>query len=149
MQYPNQNIFIMKTIKIRKSLDFSAKSKVFLHSGRRKTHIKGFGSFSIPIEEGEECYASHLWTSSKKIPYKEMTETSLLIKPRMDKVFAFVVMMICIVCMTIFILTQTRWPLYPMIPIIIYVILYISVLKNRYLIIKPDKEEPETVDTTK
>jgi hypothetical protein len=38
---------VMKTIIIRKSLDFSSNSKIYLHIGAKKIHIKGFGSYSF------------------------------------------------------------------------------------------------------
>ena len=138
----------MKTITIRKSLDFSAKSKVLLHIGEKQIYIKGFGSFSAQLKQDEEFYASHLWTRSKKIQYEEVKGSSFLIKPRMDKLFAFIILMICIICMAFFILTHYRWSLLPLIPIIIYVFLYLSILKDRYLIIKPIKEEPEIEEST-
>ena len=137
----------MKKITIRKSLDFSSKSKIFVHVGDKLIHIKGFKSFSIPIEKDEEFYASHLWTRSNKISYEQLTDLSFLIKPRMGKVFAFIIMMILIVCMATFILTQFRWSFIPLVPFVIYILLYLSLFRNRYLIIQPDKEDLELEDS--
>jgi hypothetical protein len=132
----------MKTIKIKKSYDFSANSKIYLQIGSKKMHIKGFGLFPITIEPGEDIYASHLWTRSKKMSYDQLTDSnSLIIKPRMGKLFAFIVLLILIICFCVFIFTKYRWSFIPLAPIALYVLVYISILKNRYLIIASSNVE--------
>jgi hypothetical protein len=129
----------MKTIKIKKSYDFSPNSKIYLHIGSRKVNIKGFGLFSLPVEPGEEFFASHLWTRSNKIPFEQLTNNSnYLIKPRMGKVLAFTSLIILMVCFCIFIFTKSRWSFLPLLPLAIYVGSFLTVLRNRYLIIEKD-----------
>lgn len=132
----------MKTIKIRKSVDFSENSKIYLHIGTKLTHIKGFGSFSLPVEQGEEFFASHLWTKSNKINYSEISDNeSFIIKPRMGKVLAFATLIVFTLCTVFFLFTKNRWSYIPLVPIVIYVFLHLSILKDRYLIISPFKKE--------
>jgi len=132
----------MKTIKIRKSIDFSENSKLLVHIGGKKIHIKGFESFSLPVNEGEEIYATHLWTSSNKISYEQIKNGDLfLIRPRLGKQFAFINLVIFLICFAIFYFTKSRWSFLPLLPTVLYAGLYITVLKNKYLIIDLIKQE--------
>jgi hypothetical protein len=124
----------LKTINIKKDYDFSARSNVFIHIGQVKTHLNGFGSISIPIDQGNEIFASHLWTKSKRIRFENIEDgDSFTIKPKLSKLFAFVTLLIFAICLLIFLFTKYRFSFVPLLPILIYVLLYISVLKNRYL----------------
>jgi predicted RND superfamily exporter protein len=128
----------MKTINIKKSNDFSPNSKVIIHIMEKKIHIKGFGSFSFNLEPGQEFFASQQWTQSNRIGYNQINDGStFIIKPRLGKTLALVTLMITIVCMVIFVLTRFRWSFLPLIPIMIYVFVHITINKNKYLIIKP------------
>ena len=76
----------MKNIRICKSHDLSSNSKIFLHIGEKKIHIKGFGLYNISLESGQKIHASHLWTGSNKVKYEDLLEDStLIIRPRMRK----------------------------------------------------------------
>lgn len=131
----------MKVISIRKSYDFSPGGKVFVHSGNTKIHIKGYNYNDVTINPGENLYATQQWTSSRKIEYDELTDRSkYLIKPRLGKVFAFIVLIVFSVCTCIFIFTRWRWSVLPLLPFAVSPLLYVSVLKNRFLIIKKDTE---------
>ena len=130
----------MKTIKIRKSHDFSSNSKVIVHIGSNQIHIKGFGSFAIDIEPNQEFYASHQWTSSNVISFNNVTENNTYsIKPRLGKLLALITLIVFVICTTFFLVTKFRWSYVLLLPIIIYVLMYLTILKNRYLIISPDK----------
>ena len=132
----------MKTISIKKNYDFSPTSKVILHIGERKEYLKGFGSFSFTIGPDQEFYASHQWTRSNRIEYNEIGEnTSFLVKPRFGKVLAFVTLLIFMICTVIFIFTRFRWSFIPLVPIAVYVLIYVTILSNKYLIIEPAKED--------
>jgi hypothetical protein len=132
----------MKSIKIKKSQDFSSNSKVFINIGIKKIHIKGFGLYNILLEPGEEIYASHLWTGSRKMRYENITDNStLLIKPLMGKFFLLFVLFIFSICVCISIFTKSKWSFFPLAPIAVYIALYLTVLKNRYLIIEKDQSE--------
>jgi len=131
----------MKTITIKKDYDFSPMSKVILHIGERKEYLKGFGPFSFNIYPDQKFYASHQWTGSNRIKYNEIDDnTSFLVKPRFGKVLAFVTLIIFMVCMIIFLFSRFRWSFIPLVPIAVYVLVYLSILRNRYLIIVPTKE---------
>lgn len=132
----------MKTFEIKKTNEFSAKSKVFLNIGTKKIHVKGFGSFPVIIEPNESVFASQLWTQSNKITYENLKDKSkMLITPRLNKMLAFIILMVFGICTLVFLFTKNRWSFVPLIPFIIYVLLYLTVLKNRYLIIKEAKGE--------
>jgi predicted RND superfamily exporter protein len=131
----------MKTITIKKTYEFSENSEIYLNSGTRQIHIKGFGSFSLTLEPGEEFFASYLWTRSNKITYEQLTNNySFIIKPKFGKLLAFLVIILFVVCFCIFIFSKSRWSFLPLTPIVIYVFAYLSILKNRYLIIEPSKK---------
>lgn len=128
----------MKTIKITKSNDFSPNSKVILHVGSEKIHLKGFGSFSFSLSPGEEFYLTQQWAGSKIMAYEDMEEgSSFLVKPRLDKRLAFITLLVFIICTIIFFVIESRWSFFPLLPLIIYIILYLSVFRNRYLILQP------------
>jgi hypothetical protein len=132
----------MKTVKIRKNNEFSPDSKVFLHIGEKQIHIKGFESFSFNVEPGQEFFASQLWTKSNKITYNQLDNSScLIIKPRLGKVLAFTSLMIFAACTLVFIFTKFRWSYIPLVLIGFYVLFYLTILRDKYLIIKPYKEE--------
>ena len=129
----------MKTIKIRKNNEFSDRSKVLLHNGSSLIHIKGFDPISFQVEPGEEIYVSQLWTQSNRIRYDKLKENSmLLIKPRLGRVLAFIILVVFTVCTVIFLFTKWRWSYIPLVPFLIYIGLYLSFFKNQYLIIKEE-----------
>ena len=132
----------MKTYQIRKNHEFSENANVHLHIGTKQIHIKGFGSFSLSLSPGEEFFASHLWTKSNIITYEELANgSSFVIKPRLNKLLAFISFLITVGCLCLFIFTKNRWSFIPLAPIVIYVAMYLSIFKNKYLIIKQEKEE--------
>src|SRR4030042_71563 len=127
----------MKTITIKKNIEFSANSKVYLHLGSKCIHIKGFGPFSFTVEPGEVFYASQLWTQSNRIKYDQLNNnSSFLIKPRLGKVLAFIILVVFMICTLLFLFFRSRWSYMPLMPFVIYVGLYLSFLRNSYLIIK-------------
>ena len=131
----------MKTIRIKKNYEFSPNSKVFLHIGDKQVQIKGFESFSFTVEPGQEFFVSQQWTRSNKITYNQISDvTSFIIKPRLGKVLAFIALMIFAVCTVIFIFTKFRWSFIPLLPFALYVGLYLTVFKDRYLILELEKE---------
>ena len=131
----------MKNVQIKKSKYFSHGSKIFVHVGSRKIHLKGFELYTVPIDEQENISVSHLWTSSSKINYDQLENgVSLVIKPRLNRFFALIVGIVFLLCLLISIFTGSRWSYIPLIPFIIYIGIYLTVLKNRYLIIEKDKE---------
>jgi hypothetical protein len=132
----------MKNFKIKKSNYFSNRSKIYVFSGSRKVLIKGFGLYTISINEGEKISASQLWTGSNKIDFDELEEgISLVIKPRLSRLLAIIIGIVFILCSIIFISTRYRWSFLPLIPFIIYIGAYLTILKNRYLVIEKDKED--------
>ena len=134
----------MKNIKIRKNRELSSSSKIYVHAGARKLYIKGFGEHNISINPDEEIYATHLWTGSNKIKYENINnDSSFLIRPRIGKLFVFISLVIFSICVCIFLFTKFRWSFIPLVPSAIYIFIYLSILKDRYLIIKPVKEESE------
>lgn len=130
----------MKNIRIKKSNYFSSKSKIYVHVGSRKIRIDGFGLYTIPINAGEYLFASQMWTGSDKIAYEMLDDGELLvIEPKLSRLFALIVGIIFILCSIIAILTRYRWSFLPLVPLIIYIGLYLTVLRNRYLIIKKEQ----------
>ena len=135
---PNQTA--MKTVIFRKSKDFSSNSKVILHLGNDKTHIRGFGSYSFSIEPNQELFASQQWVRSEVISYATVNDnTTYLIKPKLDKLLAIITLIVFFVCAIVFLTTKSRWSFIPILPIALYVIVYLTILKNKYLIITPDQ----------
>lgn len=132
----------MKNIKIKKSKYFSNTSKVYVIVGSRKALIKGYGIYTVPVNEGENIYASQLWTGSNRIDYNKLEEEiPLFIKPRLSRLFALIIGVVFIFCSIVFIAARFRWSFLPLVPFAIYVGAYLTVLRNRYLII-----ESETTD---
>jgi hypothetical protein len=130
----------LKTITIRKSHDFSPNSKVILHVGSNQKHIKGFEPISFSIEPGQKFYASQQWARSNLISYDNATENkTYFIKPRLDKMLALLTVIIFLTCTVFFFVTKFRWSYVPLSPIVLYVFVYLTILKNRYLIIGIDK----------
>ncbi len=132
----------MKTIKIKKNHEFSPNSKIILHIGEKQMQIKGFESFSYIIEPDQEFFASQLWTRSNKIGYAQVEDgLSYIIKPRLGKVLAFISLVVFAACTILFIFTKFRWSYMPLSLIAVYVLLYLTFLKKKYLIIKCIKQE--------
>jgi hypothetical protein len=132
----------MKTIKVRKSSDFSENSKVYLHIGGKRVHIKGLESISFQISPGEELYASQQWTTSKRISYDQIVDQSVfVIRPKLGKLFAFINLVILLICFAIFYFTRSRWSFFPLLPSVVLIGLYVIILKDRFLIIESYKTE--------
>jgi hypothetical protein len=99
--------------------------------------IKGFGLYTIPINEGENISASHLWTGSNKIDYSKLEDgITLLIKPRLSRLFALITGIVFLLCLIVFIFTRFSWSFLPLVPFAIYIGIYLTILRNRYLIIE-------------
>lgn len=129
----------MKTIKITKSRDFATNSKVLLHVGSEITHLDGFGSFTFSLNPGEQFYLTHQWVSSKKVSYEKVTDGSFyLVKPRLDKRLAFITLFVFTLCMIFFFIFHSRWSFIPLLPIVIYVLLFLTVWKDRYIFLEPN-----------
>ena len=132
----------MKTVTIKKSHEFSPNSKIYVKYGTKKLHIKGFGSYSLSVNPGEEIYTTHLWTQSNRIAYDKIVDESIFeIKPRLGKILAFIGIIIFSICFCIFLFTKSRFSFIPLVLIALYVIVYLTFLKNRYLIIKSCLDE--------
>ncbi len=128
----------MKNVRIRKGHDLSAKSKVFVNINSKKVHLKGFDFGTFSIEPGEELYASQNWTRSRKIGYEQLEDGStLLVKPRIGKLFAFITIVVFSLCLLFFLFTRNRWSFIPLAPFGLTALLMVSLLKNRYLKILP------------
>lgn len=131
----------MKYISIKKSNYFSKMSQVYVLVGHKKVLIKGFELYTIPINEGEKISVSQLWTGSKKIDFDKIEEGILyVIKPKLNKFLALIVGIVFIFCAILFILTRFRWSGVPLIPFALYIIAYLTVLKDRYLIIEKTRQ---------
>ena len=130
----------MKNINIKKNRDFSGNSKIYLHVGDSRTHINGFGLYHLSIHPREEMYATHHWTMSNRIHYDELNEgISLVIKPKLTKKLALIIGIVFVICSLIFLITKYRWSFLPLLPFVLYVGTYLTILKNRYLIIEKEK----------
>ena len=131
----------MKTFKIKKNYDLSPYSKILLHYGNRKIHVKEYDFSEITLEPGESVYASQLWTRSKKLQYEDITDNSTyIIKPQLTRLLAYIIFVISLICIVVFIFTRWRWSLIPIIPFVIYVLLFVTILYDRYLKIVPLKK---------
>ena len=131
----------MKTFKIKKDFDLSPYSKIILYYGNRKIHIKEYDFSEITLEPGESVYASQLWTRSKKLQYEDITDNSTyIIKPQLTRLLAYIIFVISLICIVVFIFTRWRWSLIPIIPFVIYVLLFVTILYDRYLKIVPFKK---------
>jgi hypothetical protein len=130
----------MKTISIKKNNEFSANSRVYVHSGSKRIHVIGYEPITLQVEPGQEFYGSQLWTQSNRLEYDQINDNSkFLIKPRLGKILAFVILVVFAICTVIFLFTRWRWSYVPLFPFVIYVGLYLSLLKNSYLILQEEK----------
>ena len=128
----------MKQIHIMKNKDFSVNSRVFLHVGDKKFHIKGYKSYSFHLEPGQEFFASHQWTRSNRILYNNVGDGSIfLIRPRLTQKHAYILLLSIVISIILIPITRSAWSFAAVIPINIYILSCITILKNRYLIIKP------------
>lgn len=126
----------MKNIYIKKSKVFSSNSKIILFVGERKIDIKGFGLFTISVNEGQSLFASQLWTKSNRLSYEDLHDGStFLIKPKLGRMLALIFTITFLACSGVFILTKFKWSFVPLLPFVIYIALYLTVLKDGYLII--------------
>jgi len=131
----------VKTFKIKKDYDLSPYSKIILYYGNRKIHVKEYDFSEITLEPGESVYASQLWTRSKKLQYEDITDNSTyIIKPQLTRLLAYIIFVISLICIVVFIFTRWRWSLIPIIPFVIYVLLFVTILYDRYLKIVPFKK---------
>jgi len=131
----------VKTFKIKKNYDLSPYSKILLHYGNRKIHVKEYDFSEITLEPGESVYASQLWTRSKKLQYEDITDNSTyIIKPQLTRLLAYIIFVISLICIVVFIFTRWRWSFIPLIPFVIYVLLFVTILYDRYLKIVPFKK---------
>lgn len=132
----------MKRVRIEKSDDLSDSSKIFLHLGDEKIHIKGFGSFTFTLNEGESFYITHQWVSSPRVHYEDIKDgDSFKVKPRLGKRFLIVFFIILIICTVTFFLLKSRWSYVPLLPFILYIITYLSVYRNKYFMLQPTQNE--------
>ena len=132
----------MKTVKIRKSQDFSENSKVYLHIGNKRVHIKGFESLTFPVNPGDDLYSSQQWMKSKTISYDQIDDQSMyIIRPKLGKIFAFINLIIFLICCAIFYFTHSRWSFFLLLPSVLCIALYLTVFKNRFLLIESYKAE--------
>jgi hypothetical protein len=130
----------MKNFKIKKSNYFSNTSKIFVFAGSKKVLITGYGLYTLSINEGEKISASHLWTGSEKVDYDKIEDgISLIIKPRLTRLLALIVGCVFLLCCSIFIITRYRWSFLPLIPFVLYIVIYLTFLKDRYLIIEKNQ----------
>jgi len=131
----------VKTFKIKKDYDLSPYSKIILYYGNRKIHVKEYDFSEITLEPGESVYASQLWTRSKKLQYEDITDNSTyIIKPQLTRLLAYIIFVISLICIVVFIFTRWRWSFIPLIPFVIYVLLFVTILYDRYLKIVPFKK---------
>jgi hypothetical protein len=129
----------IKYIKVKKSNYFSTNSKLFINAGSRKTQLSGYRPYTIEVNEGETISASQLWTGSNTIQYDKLENgSSLIVNPKLSRLLALIIGITFITCSLIFFLTRILWSLIPMIPFEIYIIIYITILKNRYLILEEE-----------
>ncbi len=127
----------MKTINIRKSTQFSEDSKIMVHAGERSMHVRGFDARSFTVEDEEEIYASHDWTQSNRIGYDSLGDgQTYIIMPRLTKKLAFIILITFMVCAAVFFFTKIRWSFIPLIPFGIYILLYLTLLRKKYLIVE-------------
>ena len=132
----------MKTISIKKSYEFSPYSKIFIKYGTKNLHIKGFGSFSLSVSPGEDMYATHLWTQSNILTYDKIVDGSIYeIKPRLGKRLAYIGLTVFSICLCVFLFTKSPLSFIPLVPIALYVLIYLSVFKSRYLILESRMDE--------
>lgn len=125
----------MKTILISKTNDFSDESKLILHIYSEKIHIKGFGSYKFSLNPGDSFYLTHQWTSSPKMYYDNLAEeNSLIVKPRLDKRLLILIMVTLILCSIVFFILKSRWSFLPMIPFVVYILIYLTILRKKYLV---------------
>lgn len=131
----------MKAIRIKKSKQFSANSKVMIHVGPNKILIKGYDFYTTKLEEEDKIFASHLWTKSEILNYDQLDDNGTIqIVPRMGKIFAIVILIVLGCCTVFFFLYKSRWSFIPLVPFVLYILLYITVLKDKYLLLKKNSE---------
>jgi len=127
----------MKTIHIRKHTQFSEDSKIIVHTGEKSQHLRGFDPRSVTVDDDQELYASHQWTESNRINYSMLEDgLTYLIKPRLSKRLAFIILITLMACGVFFYFTKNRWSFVPLIPLALYVLTYVTVLRKKYLIIE-------------
>ena len=124
----------MKRIYLRKSYDFSPDSKIIVNTALEKMLLKGHGNCELQITPGDSLYASQMWTKSKKIAYSDLTDGATMeIRPVLGKKLALVIFAVFTICLAVLILTKNRWSFMPLIPFVIYILLFLSIFKDRYL----------------
>jgi hypothetical protein len=129
----------MKTIKIRKSKYFSSNSKIFAKTESNKLFLKGFGLFTISVNPGENLFATQLWTSSNKVSYDEIMDGStLIVRPRLGRNLVVIITIIFVLGVVVFSLTKFKWSFIFLLPFAIYILLYLTIFKNKYLILKQE-----------
>jgi hypothetical protein len=139
--YQGWHYWHMKTIRIRKNMDFSATSRIYVKIGPRKVHIKGFEAVVLPVLPGEEISASHIWTASNRISYDQLEDgSSIKIRPRMGLAFQWIFMLVFLVCFITFNITRIIWLVLPVLFFSLYAFTYLTVLYDRYLILEMEEQ---------
>jgi len=127
----------MKTLKIRKSTQFSEDSRIMVHTGEKSMYLRGFDPRTVTVEEGQELYASHQWTESNRINYSLLEDgLTYFIKPRLSKGLALIIFLTLMACGVFFYFTMNRWSFVPLLPLALYVLTYLTFLRKKYLIIE-------------
>ncbi len=131
----------MRTITVRKNNEFSANSRIYLHTDTQKIHIKGFKPYTIQIERDGKFYASHLWTQSNRTTYSQIDDNSeFIIVPRLKPELSLITLAALVLSLFLFFKTGSKWLFIPLAFCLVYIALYLTALKNRFLIIKPVKK---------
>jgi hypothetical protein len=127
----------MKTIKIRKSTQFSEDSRIMVHAGGESIFLRGYDSRPLTVDEDQELYASHQWTESNRLSCSMLKDGhTYFIKPRLSKGLAFIIFLTLMACGVFFYFTMNRWSFVPLLPFALYVLAYITVLRKKYLILE-------------
>lgn len=130
----------MKNIKIKKARIFSPNSKIYVITSQSKVLITGYKPYNINVYEGELLSARQEWTGSNKIEYDKICEASqYVIKPRQNGFLVIYIAIAFIITYIVLLLTRNRFSFLLVLPIPLYIILYLTIWRNRVLIIEQEK----------
>lgn len=123
-----------KTIKIRKSNDFSKSSNVLLIQNDQKVKLSSYDSIEVEILNTDIVYLRHIWTRSHKLTFSKLDDGATYeVVPILGKKFGFVFLLISSLCLILFLITNWWWFGIPLGGMGLYILVVLSLLSNRYL----------------
>jgi len=124
-------------ISIRKSLDFSKRSNVYILNNNETIYLNDYKSYRIKLSSRTGFIVKQQWIKSKEFQIKEFEMNGIYeIFPLLGKKFAFVFLAISSFCIISFFVTHKLWLTIPLLLMGIYILGIITIFSSHYFRIR-------------